>query len=107
MIPKLQVSVQHIDGISGTFPVTPWIIDQWEQMAKASFLKTFAAADTADVGHINLLAFLAERQAGGTVASWREAYVKSLEAIPTVEVVQDPKEDPAEPEESSAASSSM
>lgn len=92
MIPKLQISVQHIDGIAGTFPVSPWVIDQWEQMAKASFLKTFAAADSADVGHINLLAFLAERQAGGEVPAWREAYIKSLDNTPTVEVVQDPKE---------------
>jgi hypothetical protein len=53
------------------------------------------------VGHINLLAFLAERQAGGDVASWREAYIKTLENIPTVEVVPDPKE----AEESSDASS--
>lgn len=105
MIPKLQISVQHIDGIAGTYPVTPWIIDQWEQMAKASFLKTFAQATDADVAHINLLAFLAERQAGGTVPAWREAFVKSLETTPTVEVVQDPKADPEEPGESSAASS--
>ena len=100
MIPKLQISVQHIDGIAGTFPVTPWIIDQWENMAKASFLKTFASAETADVGHSNLLAFLAERQAGGEVPAWREAYVKSLDNIPVVEVVPDPKA-----EDSSDASS--
>lgn len=101
MIPKLQISVQHIDGIAGTFPVTPWIIDQWEQMAKTSFMRTFASVESADVGHINLLAFLAERQAGGEVPSWREAFVKSLDTIPTVEVVPDPKE----AEESSDASS--
>lgn len=92
MIPKLQISVTHIDGIAGTFPVTPWIIDQWENMAKASFMKTFASVESADVGHINLLAFLAERQAGGEVSAWREAYVKTLDNIPTVEVVPDPKE---------------
>ena len=98
MIPKLQISVPHIDGVSGTYPVTPWVIDQWEQMAKASFMKTFATAESADVGHIYLLAFLAERQAGGTVASWREGFIKSLENVPTVEVIQDdPKEEtPAE-----------
>jgi hypothetical protein len=101
MIPKLQISVQHIDGIAGTFPVTPWIIDQWEQMAKSSFMRTFASVESADVSHINLLAFLAERQAGGEVAAWREAFVKSLETIPTVEVVADPKE----AEESSEGSS--
>ena len=101
MIPKLQISVQHIDGIAGTFPVTPWIIDQWEQMAKTSFMRTFTSVESADVGHINLLAFLAERQAGGEVPSWREAFVKSLDTIPTVEVVPDPKE----AEESSDASS--
>lgn len=91
MIPKLQISVTHIDGIAGTFPVTPWIIDQWENMAKASFMKTFSSAESADVGHLNLLAFLAERQAGGEVGAWREAYIKSLDNIPTVEVVDDPK----------------
>lgn len=91
MIPKIQISVQHIDGIAGTFPVTPWIIDQWEQMSKASFMKTFASVESADVGHINLLAFLAERQAGGEVAAWREAYTKSLDNIPAVELVTDPK----------------
>ena len=101
MIPKLQISVTHIDGIAGTFPVTPWIIDQWENMAKASFMKTFASVESADVGHINLLAFLAERQAGGDVATWREAYVKTLDTIPTVEVVPDPKEAEASSEDSS------
>lgn len=100
MIPKLQISVPHIDGVSGTFPVTPWVIDQWEQMAKASFMRTFATAESADVGHIYLLAFLAERQAGGPVAAWREGYIRSLENVPTVEVVDDPKA-----EESSDASS--
>lgn len=101
MIPKLQITVQHIDGITGTYPVSPWVIDQWEQMAKTSFMKTFSGIDSAEVGHLNLLAFLAERQAGGSVPAWREAYVKSLETIPTVEVVEDPKE----AEESSDASS--
>lgn len=101
MIPKLQISVTHIDGIAGTFPVSPWVIDQWEQMAKTSFMKTFASPESADVGHINLLAFLAERQAGGPVEAWREAYIRSLENIPTIEVVTDPKE----AEESSDASS--
>ncbi len=91
MIPKLQISVAHTDGIIGIFPVTPWIIDQWEQMAKASFMKTFSSAESADVGHLNLLAFIAERQAGGSVASWREEYIKTLDNIPTVEVVADPK----------------
>jgi hypothetical protein len=101
MIPKLQISVQHIDGIAGTYPVTPWIIDQWENMAKTSFMKTFAGIENAEVGHLNLLAFLAERQAGGDVAAWREAYVKTLDTIPSVEVIPDPKE----AEESSDASS--
>lgn len=91
MIPKLQISVPHIDGVSGTFPVTPWVIDQFEQMAKASFLRTFATPESADVGHIYLLAFLAERQAGGPVEAWREAFIRSLENVPTVEVVEDPK----------------
>lgn len=94
MIPKLQISVQHIDGVSGTFPVTPWVIDQWEQMAKTSFMRTFSGIENAEVGHLNMLAFLAERQAGGPVASWREAYVKTLETIPTVEVMDDPKAEP-------------
>lgn len=101
MIPKLQISVQHIDGIAGTFPVTPWVIDQWEQMAKTSFMKTFSSPESADVGHINLLAFLAERQAGGTVPAWREAYIRSLENIPTIEVVTDPKDPPAESSDAS------
>ena len=101
MIPKLQISVQHIDGIAGTYPVTPWIIDQWENMAKTSFMKTFASIENAEVGHLNLLAFLAERQAGGDLAAWREAYVKTLDTIPSVEVIPDPKE----AEESSDASS--
>jgi len=103
MLPKLKITVTHIDGITGTFPVTPWIIDQWEQMAKASFLKTFAAVESAEVGQINLLAFIAERQAGGTIAAWREAYVKSLDNTPIVELADDPKE----AEESSDASSSI
>ncbi len=102
MIPKLQITVQHIDGISGTYPVTPWIIDQWEQMAKASFMRTFGGIENAEVGHLNLLAFLAERQAGVTVASWREAYVKTLDNIPSVEVLDDPKA----PESSDASSPS-
>jgi hypothetical protein len=101
MIPKLQISVTHIDGIAGTYPVTPWIIDQWENMAKTSFMKTFASIENAEVGHLNLLAFLAERQAGGDLAAWREAYVKTLDTIPSVEVIPDPKE----AEESSDASS--
>lgn len=92
MIPKLQITVQHIDGISGTYPVTPWIIDQWEQMAKTSFMRTFAGIENAEVGHLNLLAFLAERQAGVPVESWREAFVKTLDTIPSVEVIEDPKE---------------
>jgi hypothetical protein len=101
MIPKLQITVTHIDGIAGTYPVTPWIIDQWENMAKTSFMKTFSGIENAEVGHLNLLAFLAERQAGGEVAAWREAYVKTLDTIPSVEVIPDPKE----AEESSDASS--
>jgi hypothetical protein len=101
MIPNTKITVTHIDGTTGTYPVTPWIIDQWENMAKTSFMRTFASVESADVGHINLLAFLAERQAGGDVAAWREAYVKTLDTIPTVEVVPDPKE----AEESSDASS--
>ncbi len=103
MIPKLQITVQHIGGIAGTFPVTPWVIDQWEQMAKTSFMKTFRDAESADVGHINLLAFLAERQAGGPVESWRENYIRSLENIPTIEVITDPKD--AEEESSDDSSS--
>ena len=105
MIPKLQISVPHIDGVSGTFPVTPWVIDQFEQMSKMSFLKTFATPESADVGHIYLLAFLAERQAGGAVASWREGFIKSLENVPTIEVIQeDPKEEPLESSDDSSSS---
>jgi hypothetical protein len=105
MIPKLQITVQHIDGIAGTYPVTPWIIDQFEQMSKTSFMRTFSGIENADVGHLFLLAFLAERQAGGTVAAWREAYVKTLDTIPSVEVIEDPKDpDAAESSEDSSLS---
>lgn len=97
MLPKLKITVQHIDGITGTYPVTPWIIDQWEQMAQASFLKTFANVESAEVGQINLLGFLAERQAGNTVAAWREPYTKSLDSTPFVELADDPKDDKPAP----------
>jgi hypothetical protein len=101
MIPNTKIAVTHTDGTTGTFPVTPWIIDQWEKMSGSSWFKTIQNISEMDAGNMNLLAFLAERQAGLPVAAWREAFIQSLASIPMIELADDPKETP----ESSTASS--
>lgn len=101
MIPNTKITVTHTDGTTGTYPVTPWIIDQFEKMAGTSYMKTLHHLTEGDIGHINLVAFLAEREAGVPVAGWREAFTKSLASTPMIELAADPKETP----ESSTATS--
>lgn len=96
MYPQFEITVTHIDGIAGTFPVTPWVIDQYEQMAQKSFLKTFSSMENLDAGSHYLLAFLAERNAGGEVSAWREAYIKTLATLPVLKYLdENPKENPS------------
>lgn len=90
MIPKLKISVKHSNGTAGTFPVTPWVIDQFETMSKTGFIGAFTDPDKIQNGHLNLLAFLAERNAGEPVEAWRESYVKSLDEMPVIEVENPP-----------------
>lgn len=94
MIPNTKITVTHTDGTTGTYPVTPWIIDQWEKMSVSSWFKMIHNLTEMEAGNMNLLAFLAERQAGVPVAAWREAYTQSLASIPLMELADDPKEAP-------------
>lgn len=95
MIPNTKITVTHTDGTTGTYPVTPWIIDQWEKMSTSSWFKTINNLAEMDAGNMNLLAFLAERQAGLPVAAWREAFIQSLANLPMIELADDPKETPS------------
>lgn len=90
MIPKIKISVQHSNGTAGTYPVTPWVIDQFETMSKVGFIGAFSDPNGIQNGHLNLLAFLAERNAGEPVEAWRESYIKSLEEMPVIEVENPP-----------------
>jgi hypothetical protein len=101
MIPNTKITVTHTDGTTGTYPVTPWIIDQWEKMSGSSWFKMIHTITDMEAGNMNLLAFLAERQAGLPVAAWREAFIQSLASLPMIELADDPKETP----ESSTATS--
>ena len=86
MIPKIKISVRHSNGTCGTYSVTPWVIDQFETMSKVGFIGAFMNAENIQNGHLNLLAFLAERNAGEPVEAWREAYIKSLDEMPAIEI---------------------
>lgn len=95
MVPNTEVTVAHTDGTTATYPMTPWIIDQWEQMAQISYFHTIHNFAEMDAGNLYLMAFLAERGAGLPVAAWRADYIQTLASIPLFGMVDAPKETPA------------
>jgi len=90
MLPVFSVRVAHIDGTEGLYEVTPFVIDEWEEMFKLPFMRTFSELESVHNRYLNYLAFLAEREAGVAVAAWKRDYTVSLRSIPALELLNPP-----------------
>ena len=90
MLPVFSVRVAHTDGTEGAYEVTPFVIDEFEEMFKVPFMRTFSDMETVHNRYLNYLAFLAEREAGVAVAAWKRDYTISLRSIPALELLNPP-----------------
>lgn len=88
MIPKLEVTVTRTNGEPKTYPVTPYVIYEWEQMTKLPFLGTFADLASMEAGNLYLVGFLSEREAGvAPLPAWPRDYIRDLAELPSLDEV--------------------